>query len=233
VFTDYCLDRYTLREYFVSGSGDNAICNYTDINVNSPEFKGTGWETICSSKYGILANATSFVSIDPPVVSYPGQNVTITVRFNDPDYVKGKNVSINITVKKDGTYQEWDINSNCFSRVNISASGTNQPCNWKKGTGMSSAECGADMQGDMNATSENEFFEVKAICSVPDWFPYGRRVLRVIPTYYGSSVPLASAETEFYAETETVPTITPLQKFLIFIRAILKGFTGLFIFPLT
>lgn len=223
-FEDYCIDRNTLNEYYVSG---NSCVNIT----TTPGLSGLGWQTVCSSIKKAITNVTTYVSILPTAISYTSQNVTIGVLFDDPDYRQGENVSINLTIYLDGTYREWDVSSNCISEVMINASGTNQNCNWK--WGMDHSICNDTMTGsEMTATSQDGHFEIKAICQIPSWLPYGTRTLRAVPTYYSHNVTLTSAETKIYIQIQEPSTVTPLQATLIFLRTIFKGINEVFTLPL-
>jgi hypothetical protein len=48
-YTDYCIDARTLREYYVSGSGDSAVCSYIDYNTEPYACKDGKRSTSCTS----------------------------------------------------------------------------------------------------------------------------------------------------------------------------------------
>jgi hypothetical protein len=212
-------------------SGKEAWSNFTWQNSSVPIGSIIGWRvyandsknqwnvteiTVFAGTFKII-NVSTFVSISPISVK-KGDKVNVTVGFIDERFVPPKNVSINLAIHNGTDYITW---AECLN-VNVSCQeGINNLCN---------PEAVAKGCKVYNSTAGN--FSVRAECTIPDWVPYGARKLRALITYYSTPVTL-KADAEIYVQGETVQVITPLQKFLIFVRMILKGITGLFIFPLT
>jgi hypothetical protein len=229
-FVDSCSGEKILKEYYVSGDAcisveKNCSAEFGSGKITELGF-GTTYDHFCNYikdqfNKGACIKVTTNISIFPPIVRFPGQEVNVTVTFSDARYIQGKKVSFELYI--DG--QAWDITKNCFGSVNITASGEDQPCDWNYG--KPTADCGPGKIGKMRASSKDGYFEVKSKCKIPLIQP-GKYKLAAVPKYEGSEIVLGKTETEIQIKAETTPSISPLQKILIFIRTILKGTTGLF-----
>jgi hypothetical protein len=139
------------------------------------------------------------VSIKPAVTS-PQYLVNVTVYFNDSRYRQGEIVNISLYIDD----VPW---STCFHNVNITASGTDQTCDWNIRKTKDKYECGTHT-GNMKASSLNSYFKVEASCIVPD-IPAGTHKLKAIPRFY-SPVVLSKSETTMTVKAHTSTSLREL-----------------------
>lgn len=114
-YTDYCINSTTLREYYVSGTGDDAVCSYVDKNCGD---LGESYSCVNGTDGGacvaVCIRADPSVAIDPS--SQIGQagdtlSYTVSVTNNDNDICGPSDFSLEITLCPSGWACSLSTNS--------------------------------------------------------------------------------------------------------------------------
>jgi len=124
------------------------------------------------------------VSINPNANALAGQQVTLTIAFNDSRYSAGHSSTYQLTI--DGI--TWDSTNGCSIagvKVNPVANGINTPCTW------------AGLTNDCTSYSVNGYLQVITKCNLPQNLVVQTHILSVTPTIYSNPTQLNPASTTF------------------------------------
>jgi len=124
------------------------------------------------------------VSISPNVAAIAGQEVALTIVFNDSRYVAGHNAKYSLTI--DGI--AWNAENGCnIAGVNVTptADGVGTACIWQ------------GLVKDCTSTSVNGYLKVVTKCNLPNNLPPTSHSLIATPTFYSEETILTGASVKF------------------------------------
>jgi len=181
---------------------NNTVCDPKETQENCPE------------------DCKTFASIYPTYV-YPGQQVTITIYFNDSRFNVSKS---DYDVKFDLFISNipWNSTNGC----DIGGKKLRSEMSCGCGMGGCSGQHGHHGSSEYWVTLVNGYAKINATCKIPQNIPMGPHTLKVIPVIYSSPTILTPAETVF-------EIASPLEKILLDLEAkvisFLRRVTGFFI----
>jgi len=164
-----------------SGSGCN-FNNRCELLDQSYGGNATENQNLCSS------DCWTTISMNPILGVVPGQEVTLTIQFNDSRYIAGGKANYYLTI--DGVV--WDATNGCnIANVNVTpvADGVNTACTWQGVT------------ADCTSTSVNGYLKVTTKCKVPSTLVGTTHTLTALPTIYSRATQLTAAITTFTIQT--------------------------------
>jgi hypothetical protein len=176
------------------------ICNFNGIcDVNE-------------TQNGCPEDCKTIVSVYPPSL-YPGDNVTVTVYFNDSRYVSGKETKLSLYIDD----AEW---TNCIvHEKNWTAMGWNRNSDWT-GTYVNSMN-GREYKSNIRILSLNSYAKIIFDCTVPEDLAQGTHTIRAVPSIYSEEKILESGEAEFSVEDNSIQSLSSVQ-FLKYILTFIK-----------
>jgi len=177
---------------------------------------------LLSAAYGDDANENqdkcpsdckTLVSISPNAGAFPGQEVTISIAFNDSRYAAGHITNYALTI--DG--KAWNATNGCaIAGVNVTppANGINALCTWK---GLV-AEC--------TSTSVNGYLKVITKCFLPLDLEPTTHMLMATPTFYSEATTLAQGSTQFTTNEFTASVTSSATEHLQITGNVVAGGAG-------
>jgi len=148
------------------GCNNNSICDSTETQDK------------CN------ADCYTTVSISPNIAAVPGQEVILTISFNDSRYVAGHIAKYSLTI--DGI--AWNADNGCnIAEVNVTptANGINTACTWQ------------GLTKDCSSTSVNGSLKVTTKCNLPYNMTGATHSLVATPTFYSQETILSGASVKF------------------------------------
>jgi hypothetical protein len=204
-----------------SQSKNASVSTGTTTTVNFVLTPVCDYDNVCDTgETQACSDCKTFVSISP-TYTYPGQEVTITIYFNDSRFDVDKS--------------DYDVKFDLFIS-NIPWNSTNG-CDIGSKKLRSEMNCGCGMGGCRNkhgyyGSSEywvdfvDGYAKITATCKIPTTIPMGSHTLKVIPVIYSSPTILTPAEAVF-------KVANPFEKILLDLEArvisFLRRVTGFFI----
>jgi hypothetical protein len=190
---DIAGNSYTVSKTFTVNAvcNNNGICEVYALNIGENQ-------TGCSHDCYTVAYFT------PSQNLLPGQEVAITVYFNDSRWDSSRDASLNLTI--DG--KEW---TNCQVHNKKWTS-----LGWQHQNSWSSSD------GKIRVTSQLGYAKLETNCSLPTWLGSGSHQFVAIPTIYSEPTVLAPATARFTVVTPaSTPPVSKLDVFLQFLKSLL------------
>jgi hypothetical protein len=165
---------------------NNGICEVYALNIGENQ-------TGCSHDCYTVAYFTPYQNL------LPGQEVAITVYFNDSRWDSSRDASLNLTI--DGKeWTECQVHNKKWTALG-----------WQHQNSWSSSD------GKIRITSQLGYAKLETNCTLPTWLGSGSHLFVAMPTIYSKPTVLAPATARFTvgaSQPTTKPTLNLLLEFL-------------------
>ncbi len=125
------------------------------------------------------SDCKTYVTVSPPRM-YAGDNVIVTVYFNDSSYTSGRNAKIALYIDD----KNW---TNCA----INGAKWVDDIKWNKETNWSG------QTSSVKITSMNSYAKIEFTCTVPSDLTSGTHKIKAVPALLSKEIKLSAGETDF------------------------------------
>jgi hypothetical protein len=173
---------------------NNGICEVYALNIGENQ-------TGCPHDCYTVAYFTPYQNL------LPGQEVAVTVYFNDSRWDSSRDASLNLTIDGKG-WTECQVHNKRW-KINIG---------WPGGDGIWSSTYGGK---PIQITSYLGYARLETNCSLPTWLGSGSHYFVATPTIYSKPTVLTPAITRFTVGISSTPSVSSLDLFLQFLKSLL------------
>jgi hypothetical protein len=206
---------------YTSQSKPAYVTNGSTTSVNFTLSLNCNNNGVCeSNEIQPCSDCKTVVSIYP-TYTYPGQQVTITVYFNDSRFDVDK-IDYDVRIDLFISNIPWNSTNGC----DIGGKKFRAEINCGCGVGGCTGKHGYYGSSEYWVDFVDGYAKVTATCKIPTTISIGSHTFRAIPVIYSSPIALASGEISFKVESPLRKILSDLQNR---VTVFLKKITGLFI----
>jgi hypothetical protein len=196
VIYDIAGNSYTVSKTFTVNAvcNNNGICEVYALNIGE-------------NQTGCPGDCKTVAYFTPSWNVLPGQEVAITVYFNDSRWDSTRDASLNLTI--DG--KEW---TNC----QVQNKKWKADIGWPGVNGVWSGTYGGK---PVRITSYLGYAKLETNCTLPTWLTSGTHYFVATPTLYSKPVTLTPATSKFTVGTASIKPASSFNLFLQFLKSLL------------